>query len=185
MGAAARAETSGGLRASRPDVVGGPYLLVGTGRRDVGARAVAAPGQWKMKSFPQGSLALLRSRYFRRYELVEPVGAVARLSVMLLSRRVARRLHAEPGRRHLRTSARRDGCDGRVQTGRAQVSAIPASMLVAAEASGGRSEACGSVIVHTLNSVQPAVQRCRSGTSCPIEQPAARWTRNPLAHVPV
>ena len=144
------------------------------------------PGQWKMRSFPQGSLALLLSRYLCRYELVDAARTAARVVHHVLSGRVAHRLHPEPGRRHPRRSVGGAGRKRESNPSRAPGQRNPGEHAGCQEQPLREGpERLGPVIVHAVSIVQPAVHGAEVESFGLIEHPYARWIRQAPAHVPV
>ncbi len=81
---------------------GVPSCLSGPAEEMSAASVSWVPGQWKMRSLPQGSLALLRSRYFCDTRSSIAARAVAGVVHHVLRRRVAGRLDPQARRRDLR-----------------------------------------------------------------------------------
>ena len=85
------------------DVVGGPFLLVGPGRRDVGAvGVVASPGTGRGSPCPTGPWRCSGRGTSATRDRRSPCGQLLLLSIMYCARRVADRLHPQLRRGDLR-----------------------------------------------------------------------------------
>ena len=67
-----------------------PSCLSGPAEEMSALSVSLVPGQWKMKSLPQGSLALLLVEVLLRHQIVDAARAVAVVVDHVLRRRVAR-----------------------------------------------------------------------------------------------